>query len=655
MIPCEESPPGGFRLSRRLSELKGPEDLRGLSTADLERLAEEIRTTIIHTVARNGGHLGAGLGVVELALALHVEFQSPKDKLVWDVGHQAYPHKLLTGRFHEFHTLRKPGGLSGFLRRKESPHDVWEAGHASTAISAALGYAKARDLAGERHHVVAIVGDGALTGGLAYEGLNNAGALGTDLIVVLNDNSMSIAPNVGAIHTYLQRIRSQPMYRGLKDDIGWLLNHIPRIGPSVARTVERFKDSLKYLVLPGMWFEELGFTYLGPVDGHNIAAVREALRQAKSIGGPVVVHVLTVKGKGFQPAEEAPDAGHSFKPFDVATGKPLPAAASKPEYTAVFSRTLVELARSRPEVVAITAAMPDGTGTQAFKEAYPERFFDVGIAELHAVVFAAGLALGGRKPVVAIYSTFLQRAYDALVHDVGRMNLPVVFAIDRAGLVGADGDSHQGMFDIAYLRSIPNFVVMQPKDEAELRDMLLTALDYQDGPIALRYPRGSGRGVDLSRAPQPLAIGKGEVLREGRDVLLVALGPLAYTALEAAEILAARGVEATVVNARFAKPLDRELILHWARETQAVVTLEDGVKAGGFGSAVLELLSEEGLWGVRTRVLGYPDEYILHGDPDRQRAEMGLDAESVAEQALALVQGGRVALSPVRDAGASAG
>ncbi|MBT9258379.1 MAG: 1-deoxy-D-xylulose-5-phosphate synthase [Clostridiales bacterium] len=629
-------------MTLRLEDLKLPEDLRRLTDQELQELAGEVRRIMIETTSKNGGHLGAGLGVVELTLALHAEFESPRDKIVWDVGHQAYPHKLVTGRLHQFHTLRQPGGISGFLRRKESPHDVWEAGHASTGVSGALGYAKARDLKGEDYRVVAVVGDGALTGGLAYEGLNNAGSLGTDLIVILNDNSFSIAPNVGAIHLYLSRIRSMKTYRELRDQFTEKVSHIPHIGPAMVRTLERMKDSLKYFLIPGMWFEEMGFTYLGPVDGHHIPSLRTALRQAKNIRGPVLVHVKTVKGKGFPMTERAPDGGHSVKPFPL-TGEKVPEKGeAPPDWTKVFSQELVALGKERPDLVAITAAMPDGTGTAAFKEAFPDRFFDVGIAELHAVVFAAGLALGGLRPVVAIYSTFLQRAYDGLIHDVGRMNLPVTFAIDRAGLVGADGDSHQGMWDIAYLRNIPNFVVMQPRDRYELRDMMRLAVEHP-GPIAFRYPRGAAE-EGTPRPPRPIRVGEGELLRKGRHVTLIGLGPLVYRCLEAADLLEREGISAAVIDARFAKPLDEALILRWAEATRAVVTVEDGVRAGGFGSAVLELLSSRQLFHVAHRILGYPDAYIPHGHPDEQRREMGLDAEGIARAAkelLAAAEGAR--------------
>ncbi len=621
-----------------LARLRGPEDLAGLGVDELNRLAGEIRQEIVDTVARTGGHLAPSLGVVELTLALHKVFQSPRDKIIWDTGHQTYAHKLLTGRWERFGTLRQPGGLSGFCKRRESPHDLWEAGHAGTALSAALGFARARDRRGEDHHVVAVVGDGALTAGMSFEALNNAGHEKTRIIVVLNDNSMSIAPNVGAISSYLSRLRVGPAYTRFKDDLERWLGQIPRIGQGLARTAERFKDSLKHVLLPGMLFEDLGFTYLGPVDGHHLPSLLSILRDATRLNEPVLIHVVTRKGKGYGPAEARPDAYHGTGPFDVATGRPLQ-RPGPPTYTEVFGRTLAQMAANRPEVVAITAAMPDGTGLQEFARACPDRCFDVGIAEPHAVTFAAGLAAAGLRPVVAIYSTFLQRAYDQVLHDVGIQRLPVVFALDRAGLVGADGETHQGLYDIAFLRHIPGMAILAPKDENEMQHALATALACEDGPVAVRYPRGAGRGVALDAAPRPLPWGRSQVLREGGDVAILAAGPLAYAALEAAEILAGEGVDAAVVNARFLKPLDGELITDLARRTGAVLTVEEHTVRGGFGSAVLELLSERGLWGVRTRVMGLPDAFVEQGDPAEQLAACGLDAAGIAAAARDLLRG----------------
>lgn len=620
-----------------LPRIKGPEDLADLGIEALDRLAGEIRREIIETVSRTGGHLAPSLGVVELTLALHQVFRSPQDKILWDTGHQTYAHKLVTGRRERFSTLRQPGGLSGFCKRRESTHDIWEAGHAGTAISAALGFARARDLRGEAHHVVAVVGDGALTSGMSFEALNNAGHARTRIIVILNDNSMSIAPNVGAISSYLSRLRAEPVYARVKEDLTRLLENIPRIGPTMARTAERLKDSIKHVLLPGMLFEELGFTYLGPVDGHHLPSLLQVLRDATRLKAPVLVHVITQKGRGYRPAEERPDAFHGTGPFEVATGRPLKKAAG-PTYTEVFGRTLFRLAARRPDVVAITAAMPDGTGLQEFARMYPHRFFDVGIAESHAVTFAAGLAAAGLRPVVAVYSTFLQRAYDQILHDVCLQRLPVVFAADRAGLVGADGETHQGLYDIAFLRHIPHMAILAPKDENELQHMLLTALQH-GGPVAVRYPRGAGRGAALDEEPQQLPWGRAEVLREGGDVAIVAAGPLVYAALEAAAILAGGGIEAAVVNARFIKPLDEETIIGLAAQTGALLTVEEHTVRGGFGSAVLELLAERGLWGVATCVLGLPDSFVEQGDTVRQLADCGLDPAGIARAAVELLEG----------------
>ncbi|HEY8393307.1 MAG TPA: 1-deoxy-D-xylulose-5-phosphate synthase [Thermaerobacter sp.] len=621
-----------------LPRLRGPQDLRRLGEEELARLAAEIRDTIIRTVARNGGHLGASLGVVELTLALHRVFASPRDKIVWDTGHQAYGHKLLTGRYDRFHTLRETGGLSGFLKRRESPHDIVEAEHAGTSISHAVGLARARDLRGEKYHVVAVIGDGALTAGMAFEALNHAGHLGTDLIVVLNDNSMSIAPNVGALARHLNQLRTDPTYTRLRHDLQRLLEQVPRVGPQVVRLLQRMKDSMKYLLVPGMLFEALGFRYIGPVDGYRLPDLLRVFKNVKRFRGPVLVHVLTQKGKGFAPAEGDPWKWHGPKPFDPATGRmKAGAAGGPPSYTGVFARTLTRLAAQDPRLVAITAAMPDGTGVDAFARQFPERAFDVGIAEQHAVTFAAGLALGGLRPVVAIYSTFLQRAFDQALHDVGIQRLPVIFAIDRAGIVGADGETHQGLYDIAYLRLIPGFVLMAPKDENELQHMLKTAVAYEGGPVAIRWPRGNGVGVPLDPEPSPLPIGRAELLRSGRDVALIAYGSMVHPALAAARQLAAEGIDAAVVNARFAKPLDEELLASLLAETGAAVTVEEHALAGGFGSAVLEMASHRGI-AARIRCLGIPDCFVEHGDPDYFRARFGLTAEGIAAAARAVLE-----------------
>ncbi|MEX2356532.1 MAG: 1-deoxy-D-xylulose-5-phosphate synthase [Thermaerobacterales bacterium] len=615
-----------------LAGINSPEDVKRLSHQEKLALATELRETILATVAQSGGHLGAGLGAVELTLALHATFASPTDKIIWDVGHQAYSHKLMTGRREVFSTIRQTGGISGFPRRTESIHDAFGTAHASTSISAGLGYARARDLRSQDHHVVVVIGDGGMTGGMAFEALNNAGHSDTDLIVILNDNSMSIAPNVGALSSYLTRIRTEPAYTRLRDDIERLVRSIPRFGDQIARTADRVKGGLKQILVPGMFFEELGFTYLGPIDGHDLAAVERVLRDAKRLKGPVLIHAITTKGKGYQPAEGDPMTWHGPGPFKVATGESLKKSGGAPGYSKVFAKTLIRLAEEDPAIVAITAAMPDGTGLDAFQAVFPDRCWDVGIAEQHAVTFSAGLACGGLKPFAAIYSTFLQRAYDQVIHDVAIQKLPVRFCLDRAGLVGADGETHQGAFDIVYLRCIPNMVIMSPKDENELQHMMATALAYEDGPIALRYPRGNGVGVAMDTELSPLAIGKAEQLRQGSDIALIALGPFVQRALAAAEILAQAGVEATVINARFAKPLDEELLTEVLASVPAVVTVEEGVIKGGFGSAVLEICSDEGLTPVIKR-LGLPDTFIEHGDPEHFYSELGLTGEGIAAAA----------------------
>lgn len=611
-------------------------------------LATEIRETILETISKTGGHLGSGLGAVELTLALHTVFDSPRDKIIWDVGHQTYPHKLITGRRDRFHTIRQRGGLSGFPRRAESPHDHFGVAHASTALSAGMGYAAARDRQGEKHHVVVVVGDAGLTGGMAFEALNHAGHDQTDLIVVLNDNSMSIAPNVGALAKYLTRIRTEPLYTRLRDDLERLMGSIPRVGPQIVRTAERLKDGLKQVLVPGMFFEQLGFTYLGPVDGHDLAAVEEVLRHARRLEGPVLIHTHTQKGKGYRLAEGDPVTWHGPGPFKVETGESLRRSGGAPSYSKIFGETLTRMAEQDEKIVAITAAMPDGTGLTGFQARHPDRFYDVGIAEQHAVTFGAGLACGGMKPFVAIYSTFLQRAYDQIIHDVAIQKLPVRFCIDRAGLVGADGETHQGAFDMAYLRCIPNMVVMAPKDEKEFARMLETARQYEEGPIALRYPRGAGVGAVPDPAPEPLPIGRGELLRPGADVAIIAIGSMVHPALAAAEQLAAGGIDAAVVNARFVKPLDEELLLDVIGRADCVVTVEEGARQGGFGSAVLELLADRGLTPV-VRRLGLPDVFVPHGDVGGFLEEFGLTPEGIAAAAEeALAAAGRPLLGPAR-------
>jgi len=546
------------------------------------------------------------------------------------VGHQCYTHKLITGRRDKFDTLRCYGGLSGFPKREESIYDVFNTGHASTSISAALGIALARDIKGEKYKVIAVIGDGALTGGMAFEALNYAGHLGKDLIVVLNDNKMSIDKNVGALSSYLSRLRTDPMYFKGKEEIENLLKKLPH-GSTVLKLADKIKDSIKYLVVPGMLFEELGFTYLGPIDGHNINAMKAVFNNAKSLKGPVLVHVITQKGKGYEPAEDKPDTFHGIGPFNVSTG-----TSSKknepPSYTSVFGHALSQIAEERPDLVAITAAMPGGTGLDIFQKNFPDRYFDVGIAEQNAVTMAAGLAVGGLKPVVAVYSTFLQRAYDQIIHDVCMQKLPVVFAMDRAGIVGEDGETHQGVFDISYMRHIPNMVVMSPKDEEELRHMLFTAVEYEKGPISIRYPRGHGVGVPLSDTFVHLPIGKAEVLLEGSDIAFLAVGNQVYTALKAAESLKKEGVRAAVVNCRFIKPMDEDLVCEMALKIKRIATIEENVLLGGFGSAVLEVLSNKGINNIRLVRIGLPDKFIEHGKADLLREKYGLSAEKVIEK-----------------------
>lgn len=611
-----------------------------MSGDELEALAAEIRTLLIETTAKRGGHLAPNLGVVELTLALHKVFNSPEDKIIWDVGHQSYVHKIVTGRWQDFHTLRQWGGISGFPKPEESPHDVFATGHSSTSISVALGLAKARDLRGEDYKVVAVIGDGSLTGGLAFEALNNAGHLKTNLIVVLNDNEMSIAPNVGALSTYLSQARLNPTLYKFRTDLEQFIQKIPKVGETTFRYWDKLKDSFKYLVIPGIVFEELGFTYIGPVDGHNLRQLTQTLTDATRRQGPVLLHVRTKKGKGYRPAEENPTRFHGVPGFDVGTGA-LPTASGPPTYTEVFGATLTEAAAHDDRIVAITAAMTEGTGLKSFAHAYPERFFDVGIAEGHAVTMAGGLARAGMKPVVAIYSTFLQRAFDQIMHDVCLQKLPVIFAIDRAGVVGEDGPTHHGVFDLAYLRMMPGLTIMVPKDENELRQMFLFALKM-DKPVAIRYPRGQGNGGNLSTV-QAFKPGEAEVLRTGEDAAILALGPMVKKAEEAADLLKTAGINCAVINARFVKPLDRDTIIAWARRVPHLITVEDHVLTGGFGSAVLELLAEVGVRSGQITRLGYPDQFIETATIAELHNLYGLTAEgifrSVAGRPLTLASG----------------
>ena len=621
-----------------LDTINSPADVKALSMEELKQLAEEIRQLLISVIAKTGGHLAPNLGVVELTLALHRVFSTPEDKIVFDVGHQAYIHKIITGRREQFPTLRQYGGLSGFPKRSESAHDAFGTGHSSTSISAALGMAVARDIKQQDYNVIAVIGDGSMTGGMAFEALNNAGTLHKRMIVVLNDNEMSISKNVGAMSEYLYHLRTGETYNKIKHDLeGWLKNM--DFGSDVLKALRRLKGSVKYLMVPTSIFEELGFTYLGPIDGHDLPTLIEVMQAAKKIDGPVLVHVLTKKGKGYKPAEESPNKFHGTGPFEIATGKKITNPNAPITYTEVFGKALTELADEDKDIIGITAAMPDGTGLSTFAKAHPTRFFDVGIAEQHAVTSAAGAAAAGLKPVAAIYSTFLQRAYDSVLHDICMQRLHVTLCLDRAGLVGDDGYTHHGVFDYAYLRSMPEMTVMAPKDENELRHMLKTAVDF-DGPISLRYPRGSGVGVDITEPMQALPIGKAEVLREGQDVSIWAIGSMVQSAVQAAEKLAEQGISAGVVNMRFVKPLDKELLLAQAKEYGKIVTLEEGVLQGGVGSAVLEALNEaQLLTKCRVLTLGIPDEFVLHGDKKLLFKDLGLDVDAIVAKTAAFVKG----------------
>lgn len=616
---------------RFLSEINSPADLRQLKVEDLQEVADEVRQFIIDTCSQIGGHTGASLGAVELAVAMHYVFDTPNDRLVWDVGHQAYAHKILTGRRDEFHTIKQYGGLSGFLRRDESEYDTFGAGHASTSLSAALGMAVARDHKGEDFHVCALIGDSSLAGGMAMEAINQAGHLKTRMIVLLNDNEMSIAPAVGALSRYLNRIKEAQSYQHLKEEIGDALESVPGIGGKLRQAAKSVKDAIAAAVLPGALVNELGFKYIGYVDGHNVPMLVRALEEAKKVDdGPVIVHALTTKGHGFPNPEKNYYAYHATGPFDPQTGIPRKTSGSSaPTYTEVFGNTMIELMKKDDRIVALTAAMPDGTGVDKVLEAFPDRSYDVGIAEQHAVTFCAGMACEGVKPVAAIYSTFLQRGFDQVIHDVCLQDLDVTFAMDRAGIVGADGPTHHGLLDIAYLRSYPNIVLMAPKDELEMRDMMFTAIDHP-GPAALRYPRGNGFGVDISAEPKKVEIGRGEVLREGDDIAIVAYGSMVYPAINAAEILEKEGIDATVINARFVKPLDEKLILDVAGSHRLIVTVEEAYLAGGFGSAVMELLEHHGVQDkVKVVRMGVPDRIVTHGDAKLLLAKYGLDADGI--------------------------
>ena len=630
-----------------LDKVNNAADLRKLSPEELPALAGEVRQEILDVVAKTGGHLASSLGVVDLTIALHYAFDTPNDRIVWDVGHQAYAHKILTGRRAQFPTLRQHGGISGFPKREESECDHFDVGHASTSISAALGMVAARDIKGENYRVLAVIGDGSISAGLAFEGMNQAGHLKKNLVVILNDNEMSISPNVGALSSYLSRLLTGHFYTKLRRETKHFLQGIPKVGESMFNLAKKAEDTIKGLMVPGMLFEDLGFQYIGPIDGHNIDHLLQTFQNIKDFSWPVLVHVITKKGKGCEFAECRPSQYHGTPPFDPKTGRIAAKKQSLMSYTEVFGQTMIKLAEENDKVVAISAAMPEGTGLDKFAELYPGRFFDVGIAESHGVTFACGLAAEGLHPVAAIYSTFTQRAYDQVVHDLCLQNLPVTLALDRAGLVGEDGPTHHGVFDIAYLRHVPNMVVMAPKDENELQHMITTAVEYH-GPAAVRYPRGTGCGVPMDQELKTLVIGRAELVKDGNDAVIVAIGNMVCPSLEAAERLAEDGIAVAVVNARFVKPLDEELILSVARRTGRVVTAEEHVLQGGFGSAVLECLDAKGMTGIKTHRIGLPDAYIEHGALKVLRQKYGLDADGIYASVKAFVEKSRLkAMAPV--------
>ena len=612
-----------------LEKIEKTNDIKAIDAENYNALAEEIRQFLIRSISVTGGHLGSNLGAVELTMALHLFLNLPEDKIIWDVGHQSYTHKILTGRREGFINLRKYGGISGFPKRKESDCDCFDTGHSSTSISAGLGMVKARDLEGGKNTIVSVIGDGSLTGGMAYEALNNASRLETNFIIILNDNNMSISENVGGVSKYLNNIRTADMYLDLKEGVYDSLHGKSKYGDKVVSKIRRVKSSFKHLVVPGMFFEDMGITYLGPVDGHNIQEMLRILKEAKKIRGAVLVHINTEKGRGYGPAERHPARFHGAEPFDIETGIPS-APRTKANYTDIFSTVMCKLGQRDEKVVAITAAMPDGTGLKRFRNMYPERFFDVGIAEEHAVTFAAGLAAGGLKPIVAIYSSFLQRAYDQILHDVCIQNLPVIFAIDRAGLVGSDGETHQGIFDLSYLSSIPNMHIMAPKNKWELSDMLKFAVDFE-GPIALRYPRGEAfDGLEEYRAP--IVYGKSEMIYEEQEIALVAVGSMVKTALAVRELLKQKGHKVSLVNARFVKPVDEGMLTHLAQSHLYIVTMEENVASGGFGERVREFLSDCPYAQAQVLSFAIPDAYVEHGNVEQLKKEIGLDAESIAEK-----------------------
>jgi 1-deoxy-D-xylulose-5-phosphate synthase len=628
-------------MARVLDQINSPLDLKKLDIEELERLCSEVREEIISTVSKNGGHLSSNLGVVELTVAIHYTFDLPQDRLIWDVGHQSYTHKLLTGRRDRFCTLRQYEGLSGFPKREESPYDLFDSGHSGTSVSSALGMAEALRRKGEKGKVIAIIGDGSMTAGLAFEGLNQTGHINQDLIVVLNDNEMSISPNVGALSSYLNRLMTGQFVNRFRDDIKSFLETLPGIGKSVLRFAKQAEESLKGFLMPGLLFEELGLKYIGPIDGHRLDYLIETFQNVRKLRGPILVHVVTKKGKGYEPAERNPALFHGVAPFNIETGEPLQRQInSPPTFTEVFGETLCQLAKENKRLIAITAAMQSGTGLEEFSRKFPDRFYDIGIAEQHAVTFAAGLALEGMKPVVAIYSTFLQRAYDQILQDVCMQNLPVVFALDRGGIVGEDGPTHHGLFDYSYLRHIPNLVIMVPKDEDEFQHMIKTATDCSM-PVAFRYPKGKGVGVKRETVLKSIEIGKGEVLREGEDILILAIGSTVYPSLLAAERLEDIGIHTAVINSRFLKPLDGDLICDWAKRTGGILTVEENVLQGGFGSAILELLQQRGFLPAQVKCLGIPDLFVEHGPQALLRAKYGIDENGIFKEAKKMVEEGR--------------
>jgi len=642
-------------MIKMLDQIKSTRDVKKLDLEELETLCQEIREEILLTVSKTGGHLASSLGVVEMTAVLHYVFDFPRDKVVWDVGHQSYAHKLLTGRRDRFHTLRQYEGISGFPKRDESPYDAFDSGHSGTSISSALGMAEARRLKGEEGRIIAVIGDGSMTAGLAFEGLNQAGHIDQDLIVILNDNEMSISRNVGALSSYLNRLMTGELVNRFRNDMKDFLETLPGIGKSVLRFAKQAEESVKGFLMPGLLFEELGMKYIGPIDGHRLDYLIETFQNIKKLKGPILVHVVTKKGKGYPPAERNPDLFHGVPPFIIETGELRNDSKKKPPtYTEVFGETLCQLAKENKRLVAITAAMQSGTGLEEFSRRFPERFYDIGIAEQHAVTFAAGLALEGMKPVVAIYSTFLQRAYDQVLQDVCLQNLPVTFALDRGGIVGEDGPTHHGLFDFSYLRHIPNMIVMVPKDENEFQHMIKTATEWPM-PVAFRYPRGRGEGARREMPLRSIDMGKGEVLRTGEDIVIIAIGSTVYPSLRAAERLAEVGIQAAVINSRFLKPLDGDLLCDWAKRTGKVLTVEENVIQGGFGSAVLELFQEKGLFSIPVKRLGIPDTFVEHGPQALLREKYGIDEKGIFKGVESMFEEERSEAPPLSQAEAPRG